>query len=344
MIFNPQKYRAEFAYRLAAWAAIQDVDVISFHYYGHPPVFSDLPTRYTMNPLEYMTSGYTWAGVNMRTDEVLMSSIRLAGEIFKHGYLAPAKNPTIATLGCKTMFDFDGMHGGEFGNRSRLTAFERGFRWSFDPKRDGDSIRGPLVSPRGQEKVVRPTDQIAYRWDEGKMVIDDSRAKALIGFDVANWKFDEGVELKDIAIQNPPGMPYVIEGERYAAIGITSQDGKPLANSAKVLVSAVSTSFNSGLEIDRQKMIENTGYASGLASAITNPGGLPVLTARVAVTIRAPWLKGRHYRMIDYNNNVIADEAIEGMELVIPATLPVYLTEIYTPGATRSAGSLPPPN
>ena len=44
--------------------------------------------------------------------------------------------------------------------------------------------------------------------------------------------------------------------------------------------------------------------------------------------LQADWLRGRHYRMIDYNNNVLAEGTLANPRLTIPDDLPVYITEI----------------
>jgi hypothetical protein len=48
----------------------------------------------------------------------------------------------------------------------------------------------------------------------------------------------------------------------------------------------------------------------------------------VGVTLKAPWLRGRSYRMIDFNGREVAGGVIERDELLIPSDRPVYLTEL----------------
>lgn len=330
MVFAPQKYRVEYFYRLLAFAAIQDFDVVDFHYYGHPVPFPMMKNPFTTHTLQYMQGNQITNGLIMRPDEVMMSAVKLAGEIFKRGYLKPAPNPTIVTLGRKTMWSFDSLKtDADLGVKVRYTVFNRGFRWAFNPKQEKDTVEGVLVrTGRGFGSVVKPTDQISYRYREGIMVIDDPRAKVLVGFVPKTYTFKNGLRLKNISVNTPKGMPFAIKGERYIGFGIVSLDGQPLDKSGRILVSAVNTSFNSGFAMNLKKMAGDKAYAYGLSRSIINAGKLPVLVGRVGVTLQAAWLKGRSYRMIDYNNNVVKKGVCETPALTIPSDLPVYLTEI----------------
>ncbi len=69
----------------------------------------------------------------------------------------------------------------------------------------------------------------------------------------------------------------------------------------------------------------------GLARSITHKGTVPVQFARVGLKLRADWLTDRHYRMIDYNDNILSEGTIQHGELTIPSNLPVYLTLITMP-------------
>ena len=80
--------------------------------------------------------------------------------------------------------------------------------------------------------------------------------------------------------------------------------------------------------IDLKTMAKDNAYAHGMARSITNHGGMPVLVGRVGLTITAPWLKGRSYRMIDYNENVVKEGICETTALSIPNDMPVYLIKI----------------
>jgi hypothetical protein len=330
MIFCPEKYRAEYAYRVLALTAIQDFDVVDFHYYGHPNFFPTQRNPYTNARLQYMLGAEDTYGLSMREDEVLMSTIKLAGEIFKGGYLKPAPNPVVVTLGKQSIFNIHDLNYQQHYEAADRTAFSQGFRWDFDPNRDADSIAGKLTDAEWFKRTspIQPTEQIQYRWKEGTLVLDAPCCKALIGFAPEQFAYPDGTALTGITVNTPPAMPCAIKGERYVAIGIVSEDRQPLDRSQRITISAVNTAFNSGFAIDLKKMAKDKDYAHGLGRSITNVGDLPVLVGRVGVTIKANWLKGKQYRMIDYDNNcLLSGRCAEGV-LTIPNDQKVYLVEI----------------
>jgi len=333
MIFQPQKYKVEWFYRLLAWAALEDFDVIDFHYYGHRVPFRAAEDPYGRHAIQLMSPNIVANGLLMRTDEALMSAVRTAGEIFKRGYLRPAPHPTTVTVGSETLWSLDGIYGGPNAAIGDNTVFHKGFQWAFDPQQTEDTVDGVLISDEehAAEAVVKPTAQITYRWQDGIMIIDDPRAKILVGFVPRSFEFKDGLSLRRINVSSPDGMPFVIPGERYVGFGIVSLDGEPLDRSARLLVSAANTSFNSGFELDLAKMAQDTAYAYGLARAIVDGGNAPVVIGRVGLTLQADWLAGRSYRMLDYNNNVLAEGTLTRPRLTIPADLPVHITEITSP-------------
>jgi hypothetical protein len=334
MIFAPQKYRAEYAYRLAAWAALQDADVVDFHYYGVSLPFGEEKNRNTMTLLCRMSAKQVTAGLTMRMDETLMTTVRLAGEIFKRGYLETPSSPVTVTLGAKTIFDMTETKAREYDKLAYNAVYSKGFQWKFDPSTNEDALGalpGKDVIP---EDILKPTRQIEYRWKDKLLVINDAHAKAVIGFLPSDsFEFpDDGLRLRDISICIPKNMPFVIKDERYVAFGMVSLDGKPLKESAHILVSAINTSFNSGMTIDLEKLAADKAYAYGLARSITSGGSFPILSGRVGMTLQADWLEGRSFRMTDYNGNVLGSGECQGGAIRIPEELPVYMLEISKTG------------
>ncbi len=332
MVFNPQKYKIEWPWRVMAWASIMDYDAVFWHYYGHPLPKPDIQNSHSSIPLQNVLSYNHWNGTHMKYDEALMAAAKAAGAIFSKGYLNPASNPVRIIVGREKMHTFDGVFGSSYHDASSATALQRGVEWVFDPNREKDEIIGELITPAQAQKtpVVSPTSQITYFWKKGFMQIDDPRAKAVVGFLPKNYHFSSGVKINGIKINNPPGMPFVIRGERYGSIAIVSCDGKPLQESCEILISSSSSSFNSGFELDLKKIVEDKQYAFGLANSIINDGGLPVLTARLGFELEADWLKGRAFKMFDYNGDLISEGRISTSKLRVPDDMAVFKT-IITP-------------
>jgi hypothetical protein len=333
MFFRPQKYEAEFPYEILAWAAIQDVDVVDFHYYGHPIPFPELDDPFTTHPLNYVSNSSVWRGTIMRNDTVLMGACRIAGEIFRHGYLSPAENPTTVTLGGQTMWSFGGLVGAHYSATAGNTVFHKGFQWRFDPEAEEDRVEGPLISDEqhAATPVVQPTPQIAYRWQEGILSIDDASVAVVVGFLPESYIFENGLKIENIAVDYPVDMPFADAEERYAAIGAVSTDGRSLADSESIVISAVSMSFNKGFELDLEKFAANHQYGHALGRCSPSMGNLPILTARVSATLQASWLEGRRYRFVDFNRQVLAEGLIRAEGLDVPADMPIFLIEILRP-------------
>jgi len=97
MILMPDKYRCEYPYLLLALATIQDWDVIDFHYYGHPE--PDLFTSTEpFNKMLRPDNAFSCQGLQFKWDEVLISAMRVAGEMFKNFATTPPANPTVMTV------------------------------------------------------------------------------------------------------------------------------------------------------------------------------------------------------------------------------------------------------
>ncbi len=194
-------------------------------------------------------------------------------------------------------------------------------------------VQGELFSDaqHATEPVVQPTPQIAYRWQKGVLTIDDPHAAVIVGFLPDSFTFDSGLKIADLGVSYPPDMPFADPSERYAAFAAVSTDGQPLADSKKVLLSAVSMSFNDGFEIDLEKFAANKQYGHALGKCSPSMGGLPILTARVSAVLHAPWLKNKKFRFVDFNRNTLDKGRIENNCLTIPADQPVFLIEITAP-------------
>ncbi len=131
-IHRPARYRAEFPMRLAAYGCWQDWDGI-FFYVWSDGVIKRIATDedYLKWPLEYRGTGYQWHGIVFCNDEVLLSQMRLAGEVFKNGLIKPAPRPTVFTFGKDQLSDMAWHYYGGYGSRydfMHSTSFARGAR------------------------------------------------------------------------------------------------------------------------------------------------------------------------------------------------------------------------
>jgi len=350
-IQQPAKYRAEFPYRIAALGSIQDWDIICWHYFG--PVqditTSDKPFDKAMD----VTTGGHPQGYHYTYDEVQNSAMRAAAMMWRNFHLAPAPKPTRFIYGRKALYDPASFpYGGSYGPKGldmNHTTYQYGVRLIIDPtiddnpehacfhgedgkpdprmhrafQRDGCVIDGPVVNLNNdaQPSPFKPTDEIAYHWRHGSLLLDSPGVVGYAGF-LAGWhrpvKFSNGVELTDVEIDNPENMPFpVAEDELYVNFSLTSCTELPLGKTDKAMISLVSTSFNSGWKM------------KGVTGEKNVKGTLPVLVARVAGTVHGPTLAGFRYTFRDWHHNAIGSGEVgaDGI-LRIPNDKPICYVEL----------------
>lgn len=353
-IGSTTKYRAEYPMRMAALGAIQDWDIICWHSYGPGP--DSAKEHPHVRALEVGTE----MNLHFGGDEVQLSSMKAASEIFRNFHLKPAQNPTHFIFGRSALCDPESMNTAESyglaGMRMAPTAYRYGTRVTVDPtleerpdaevfhgedgepdpelfeqfKRDGYLVNGPTVDPRAfKPNPVNPTGQISYDWRRGSLTFDAPGAVMFTGFygrladPKAGVKFSNGVTLHGIRVHNPEGMPYPVEeGERYITFALASTDGRPLAECGNAVLSLVSTSFNTGFRLDE----DNPRTMHG--TEVADPGHLPVLVARVEGRIESSAIDGMEYTFYDYEMREIRQGVVRDGVLNISADDEVFFVEL----------------
>lgn len=343
---NPDKYRAEVPYRIAALGAIQDWDIINFHLFGRP----NNPSKANpySGPLEYSVHSPGWAGatvegVHYKHDEIYASAMKAAGLFFRQGLLNPVEQPTVMTFGRRSLYDpisaDYGKSFGELGRKIGPTAWEHACYMRVDSTQEHDQVRGKTVE-RGlmESNPVRPTDQIAFNWQSGYMSFDTPSGVAWVGFLADQSQpvtFRHGVSLSDVVVINDKGMTYPVgEDELYVAFACVAQDGEPLHESRHVLISLVSTSFNWGFELNLDNVdrgfLGHTGKPyEGMTRGGDIPGVPPVAYSRAGATVISAALDGMNYRLKDWHFNTIASGKVRDSKLVIPADRPVFFVDLF---------------
>jgi len=332
------KYRAEFPMRLTAAAAIGDWDIICWFIYGH--AFDASKPNPFDGPIciwhDYFQFAY---------DEVQNSTMKVCGEIFKNGLLAPAPKPTTFVFGKKSLYDPASMQYGESygeaGIRFTPTYYRYGAQMVFDPTREDDEIVGPSYRQGVYEpNPVRPNDQIEFDWSKGFLKFDAPGVIGFVGFYGQHGgpvKFKSGASFADVVVENPKGIAYPVTPEEgYVEITVVSKDNLPLAKTKKALVSAVSTSFNTGYKLDYTKGTQGMhqqGPLNGPPREFTGPypiepGKEPVLVARVGVTISCKDIDGMKYVQRDWHLRELGTGTVAGGALKIPSDKPVFIVEL----------------
>jgi len=317
------KYRADFPFRVAALAAIQDWDIICWHYFQAPANSGSTERPYD-RPMDISTGAHP-QGYHYTYDEVQNAMMRMAAYVFRDGLLAPAPNPTQFIFGRKSLFDPASMdYAGSYGMSGMdmlQTVYQYGLRLKIDPTREDDEVIGPVVkvTERHTHNPYTPTPEIMFDWKKGFVMFDAPAVSAFAGL-LGNYgqsvRFTNGVTLSDVTIVNPPGsFDPVDEQGKYIAFGLYTLDGKPLETTKNAALSLVSTSFNTGFTVDTvQKK--------------TIAGGLPVLVSRVGAKISSPALDGMTYVFRDWHFQEIGRGRVTGGVLTIPTDQPIFFVEL----------------
>lgn len=336
-IQQPAKYRAEYPLRLLALAATNDWDWINWHYWGPVPDIASAERPFD-RALD-VTTGEHPQGYHFTFDEVQAAPMRAAALAFRHGLLAPAASPTVFIFGRRSLFAPEAMdYAGAFGGLARgadmsTTTYQFGSRLRIDPRVELDSIEGPFLRAQihGTRLVYRPTPQIEFNPRRGYLRLDAPGFGAYTGF-LADYGAPvvrlptAGLELSEVEFASPDHMPYpVTKDEGYVAFTAASGDGHPLAESARIELSLVSTSFNTGFQMGERPVLYRPGPG-------TKAGKAPVLVTRVGATVGGAALAGRRYVFRDWHGRTLAEGQVgpDGV-LRIPAQLPVWVVELTQP-------------
>lgn len=324
---SPSKYRAEWPSRLIALGSVQDWDAACFHYFTFNNY--DLDAQTPFSGIELAKPGPGAFQYDYTSDELEQSQMRVAGAIFRNRLLEPAPKPTVFTYGKPALYDPASMdYAGSYGKVGQdmiTTVYRYGMRMKIDPnQKEFVKIDGPVVRFNGYERPnpIRPNDQIEFDYQKGHIRFDAPGVAGYTGFfgqyGVDTLTFANGVTLSDITHNAPEGTAYPPKAdERFICFALASEDGKPLDQCSKAVLSLVASSFNTGFKIDEANR------------KVVSFGKAPVLVTRVGATLTAKQLAGMKYQMIDFDEKVLAEGTVgaDG-KLVIPNDKPVFLVEL----------------
>jgi hypothetical protein len=326
---SPSKYRAEWPMRVAALASIQDWDAACYHYWSFDHYKPTARERYT--GLALAKPGPGAFQYDYTSDEIEQAAMRVAGAMFRHQLVAPAARPTVFRYGKSALLDDRSMdYGGDYKHTGLMdmldTTYLTGMRLVIDPQqKEFVKIDGPVAQRDRFNKScpLKPSANATFDWHRGHLIMDAPGAASYTGFlgsyGAPAVEFASGVVLRDVVHADPPGAPFPAGDEKFTCFALASEDGKPLDKCAQAVLALVASSFNTGLS-----------FTSGPDGKVAvNHGQAPVLVTRVGATIEAKPLAGMKWRMIDFNENILAEGAVgAGGLLKIPADKPVWLVEL----------------
>ena len=244
----PIQYRAECLPMMAAYACLQDWDGLLF--------FAYRPTGQT---LEWFCN---------QSDPVRWGTFPAAALLFHRNDVAVAKN-TIH-VGWSEAETFTGRRSHREARRSafrHLTYISKVRNAFFKQKYEGKArlVRGATFVPPDQARLVSDTGELTVDSDRHLFTIDTARTKAAVGFLGALGR----IELGGVTVECKTP---------FAAILVTSLDGKPIGQARRLLVTAVARAENTGQAYYRNH------------SSVPERGRVPVLVepVRARVTLRVP--------------------------------------------------------
>jgi len=337
---NPDKYRAEVPYRIAAIGAVQDWDIINFHLFGRP----NDPTEATpySKRMNYSHADVSIEGVHFKNDEVYTSALKGAGLLWRSGALQTVAKPTVMTFGKRTLYDPEGADYGksfaDYGEKIIGTANRFGLHMQVDPTKDADEVSGLMVDPFLQQaNPMRPTDQIEYDWHKGHLKLDAPTVASYTGFFAQHGgavTFKNGITLDKVSIVNDAGISYPMsDAEKYVSFALVAKDGKPLAQSASIYCSLVSTSFNNGFKLNEDNVARgDLGYTGkpyqGMESG-DEQATPPVLYARAGAVVTGKAIAGMTWQAIDWHFKPVVNGTVgaDGV-LTIPADKAIFAIEL----------------
>lgn len=298
------EFRVEHPMRVAAYAGWQDADGV--FWYNWAQELTD--EGYASAPIHEVNRRGTTC---ITTDEICLSQMRAAADLFTGGYIRPAAEPVTFTFGRRALLS-SAFGGGWFRHPSYAsfvkTSYLRGARVALEPGWDGEMrVEGEPVAGELPD-LLSPSEQLTWDFGNGRLMVDTPEAKAFVGFpdESRSIAFNGGVTVEDIS-------------RDFVAFSLVSEDGRPIAQSAQVLLSAVSRSHNTGYEFDAEQGIVNEGTA-------------PVVVERVACKLTLHHRAGRQVRKLDFALHTIATEAAED-GVVLREQEPVFVALLE--GETR---------
>ena len=328
---SPSKYRAEWPVRIAALGSVQDWDAACYHYWSFDQYDLTKKAPYGGALAKPGPGAYQY---DYTSDEVEQATMRAAGAIFRNRLVAPAPRPTRFTWGRPALLDPRCMdYAGDYGRTGLMdmmtTTYVRGMRIAIDPdQKEFLKTDGPVARFNGFERPcpLKPSPHVEYDHQRGHVKMDAPGVAAYTGFlgqyGAEAIRFANGVELRNVRHADPPGTPFPSGSERFTSFTLASEDGRPLGTCRRAVLALVASSFNTGFAV---KPKAGGGYK-------VDWGRQPVLVTRVGAAIGARALAGMRYRMIDFNERVLAEGTVAADgELRIPADKPVWLTELTRP-------------
>jgi len=269
----PNEFRAEGIPLIAAYGALQDWDAVFLYSYHHA--------------VDEWDRQYLATYFDIDSDPGKMVQMPVGAAIFRRGDVSRARGELTYRLNRDIACVAVSHTGFSPLENLRATGYQPAsplrLRTFLDFSARGNSIRGPGVSGPSAPPLRSDTGELNWQVDEkrgGLVTIDTPRTKAVIGR-LGGRK----VELEGLTVTMPE------TDTNFAAVTLTAMDGKPLAESGRILITAVGRVENTGMgwNQDHTSVSDRWGTAPTIAEGVTAD---LLLGSRLAEATFAP-LDGR---------------------------------------------------
>lgn len=272
-VHRPAPYRAAFPLVVSAYTQSQDWDAVFWYYWMDGGPLTPSPLNYKEirdeGYLRYDSISDQWAGCNVSCDEVLLASLHLAGLMFRQGLLRPAPYPAAIALSPDDLiWSYNSM--GAWMKVISSAEDRTGSRLKFLPA--GAAPRGMPTDAPETPATSQYGPDVRIDHVKRQMYCDSASVKMFAGWPSGSVVgFSDGIRLKGLT----PG--------KFVVFALASDDGRPIAQSKKLVMTLQATSQNTGFVYD-PKASKSTGFI-GMLEGIVNKGENPVVIDWPAATV-----------------------------------------------------------
>ena len=285
-INKPAADRAYYPMFVSTFASARDWDGVFWYVWSDGTVPDQVDDEvYAHTGLRYAAPSHIWHGIVIATDEVLLASLRLAGELFTRFIIPPAPEPVIITAGAGDLFGrttwigdldvpFPADAPGPYPRSAAMGATDFAFttRYRYDPDQARSSVSRPLIAHTPE--VCSPAPGLTYDYERGVIIVDRPEARAVVGFTDGRWEHGGGLSVE--AGEAP-----------FFCHGIVSLDGLPLTESRNALLVFTTYGENRGRAL-RENPDEVTAGVPHYAKLVSGWGWGPADIVRPALRMQLP--------------------------------------------------------
>jgi hypothetical protein len=224
----PAEYAAEGVPILAAYASLQDWDGVFWYTFAHTT-----PDRWTASQPGHF---------DFRADPVKMAQVAAGAASFLRGDVRPAREVALRS------YSMDQVRDGIRLARSEAPYFTPGFPLTI-PLRHATRIESFTAAKPARWKdegdadaIASDTGEVVWRSQAGKnglVTVETARTQSIVGFVAANGRATANLAAR---VKNA-----------HCAVTVTSVDGKPIAQSSRMLVTLGSRVENTGMQWNEKR-------------------------------------------------------------------------------------------